>query len=62
MVKLEVAFQKQLEDQVIALNEEYPNRFLIESEILVLWARSEIIGSAIGQVRFRCQVSGVRCQ
>ena len=35
---------------------------LIESEILVLWARSEMIGSAIGQVRSGFQVSGFRCQ
>jgi hypothetical protein len=33
---------------------------LIESEILILWARSEMIGYAIGQVRSWCQVSGVR--
>jgi len=35
---------------------------LIESEILVLWTRSEVIGSAIGQVRYGFQVSGFRCQ
>ena len=30
MMKMEVAYQKQLEDQVIALKEEYPNRSLIQ--------------------------------
>ena len=32
---------------------------LIESEILILWARSEMIGSAIGQICSWFQVSGV---
>ena len=31
---------------------------LFKNENLVFWARSEMIGSAIGQVSNRCQVSG----
>ena len=38
------------------------DKSLIESEIIVLWAWSEMIGSAIGQVRSWFQVSGFRCQ